>query len=309
MAKVLRYTESLDRQAKQHREKGLNLSKSMLIALGIVIIGAIISFSLNNFYISFVFFIVSIIIFSIVNKKNKDLNKHLRNFNRMKSGHDGEVKVIETLKKLPDSYYIINDFRITVNRRTSQIDHVVVGPTGIFAIETKNWQGTLYGKAENIHWKVVMPDGNSRNAYNPIKQNETHTRRMEELLKKFLGKNFYLESIVVLTHPNVKIMFESDIVPVLKPDKLCNYIESYNQLHLSETEVEQIKDLIMKKMKLDSNSASTTAKEIAVTTNGVSDVCARCGKKVTDRVREFCKKNPKRFGGKVYCYECQKRIK
>ena len=37
-----------------------------------------------------------------------------------------------------------------------------------------------------------------------------------------------------------------------------------------------------------------------------NNVCAICGKRVTEKVKQYCLSNPQRFGGKVYCYEHQK---
>lgn len=38
------------------------------------------------------------------------------------------------------------------------------------------------------------------------------------------------------------------------------------------------------------------------------DVCFTCGKKVTDKVKQYCLANQQRFGGRIYCYEHQKEI-
>ncbi|RYZ20761.1 MAG: hypothetical protein EOO16_15540 [Chitinophagaceae bacterium] len=62
----------------------------------------------------------------------------------------GEHKVAKTLESLPDEYFLINDFAISFspaihNRKENdyiksvQIDHILVGPSGVFLIETKNW--------------------------------------------------------------------------------------------------------------------------------------------------------------------------
>jgi hypothetical protein len=66
------------------------------------------------------------------------------------SGAIGENAVVSELKKLPDSYYVINDFSLEFsqpiyNRKENdkifsiQIDHILICPSGVFAIETKNW--------------------------------------------------------------------------------------------------------------------------------------------------------------------------
>jgi len=65
-------------------------------------------------------------------------------------GAIGEETAIEELQKLPDSFIIINDFKMTFNPsmyyrkenehiKSVQIDHVVVGSSGVFLIETKYW--------------------------------------------------------------------------------------------------------------------------------------------------------------------------
>ena len=52
----------------------------------------------------------------------------------------GEKVVAFILRMLPDDYYIFNDVYVEVGGRTTQIDHVVVSPFGVFVIETKNYR-------------------------------------------------------------------------------------------------------------------------------------------------------------------------
>lgn len=40
----------------------------------------------------------------------------------------------------------------------------------------------------------------------------------------------------------------------------------------------------------------------------ISASCAQCGKKVSDRVKNYCLSNTNKFAGKVYCYDHQKRL-
>src|SRR5690606_14483310 len=62
----------------------------------------------------------------------------------------GEQKVVKTLETLTDDYFLINDFNVSFSPalynkqendyiKSVQIDHILVGPSGIFIIETKNW--------------------------------------------------------------------------------------------------------------------------------------------------------------------------
>ena len=78
------------------------------------------------------------------------LNKGLRHVERFFKGARGEEKVSGILKSLPDSYHVFNDF---VAGRI-HVDHVVAGPAGVFAVETKYWRGRV--TAEDGH---ILLDG------------------------------------------------------------------------------------------------------------------------------------------------------
>lgn len=54
-------------------------------------------------------------------------------------GARGEERVSSILRGLPDCYHVFNDF-VAMG---VHVDHVVVGPAGVFAIETKFWRGTV----------------------------------------------------------------------------------------------------------------------------------------------------------------------
>jgi hypothetical protein len=79
-------------------------------------------------------------------------------------GAIGEQKVVNVLKNLSDDYILINDFICSFqppiyNRKENdyiksiQIDHVLVSPSGIFIIETKNWSGQSINNL-NLHSPV-----------------------------------------------------------------------------------------------------------------------------------------------------------
>ncbi len=83
-------------------------------------------------------------------KEIQFINTELENLNSLIYGSIGELYAIELFKKLPEKYYIINDYRRSFNppiynKRegdriySTQIDHIVIGPTGIYVIETKYW--------------------------------------------------------------------------------------------------------------------------------------------------------------------------
>ncbi|MDI3539637.1 MAG: hypothetical protein PWQ52_760 [Methanolobus sp.] len=96
----------------------------------------------------------------------------------------GELAVIENLCQLPDNYYLFNDLNLELNDyikfngsplKSAQIDHLVVGPTGIFVIETKNWSKN--------YTQSVFNDG----SYTPFDQ----IQRSSYLVYRYLNNKKY----------------------------------------------------------------------------------------------------------------------
>ncbi|MHA1492271.1 MAG: nuclease-related domain-containing protein [Promethearchaeota archaeon] len=93
--------------------------------------------------------------------------KVLANNQEAFAGAMGEEAVISVLSKLNDSYYVFNDITLALPQtifwkkhqeyiRSAQIDHLVIGPSGIFIIETKNWKpGTLKQTKFLPHFQVA----------------------------------------------------------------------------------------------------------------------------------------------------------
>ena len=143
------------------------------------------------FFILIIFFIII-----IKNRKSKPktsrkiyertyLNKEYKSyksFNEM-SGEFGERQIALILNSLPREYYhIFNDVYLYRNGTTNQIDHIVISPYGIFVIETKNFKGWIYGSDNSEYWTENMY-GKKYEFYNPIKQNYSHIRVLQQALK------------------------------------------------------------------------------------------------------------------------------
>ena len=64
----------------------------------------------------------------------------------MRKGAAGENAVAQILKDFPDNFCVINGLTTPFG----DLDHVVIGPTGVYIIDTKNWKGVVSadGKGE-----------------------------------------------------------------------------------------------------------------------------------------------------------------
>ncbi len=80
-------------------------------------------------------------LFMVVDRR---LNKFEKRRISFLKGAVGEMVVAHQLANLPDDYVVIND----VATPHGNLDHVVVGPTGVYVIETKNWRGLITGDGQ-----------------------------------------------------------------------------------------------------------------------------------------------------------------
>lgn len=147
---------------------------------------------MNNIYI-IVFFTAVVILYLV---------RLIIRYNYAKlKGKRGERQVAKRLMRLPDGYTIFNDVYILENGKSSQIDHVVLSPHGIFVIETKNYRGWIYGNEKDQYWIKNMY-GTKYQFYNPLLQNYSHVKALQSL---FGFPMQYFISIVVFTdHATLK---------------------------------------------------------------------------------------------------------
>lgn len=77
----------------------------------------------------------------------------LRRTENFYTGARGEERVSSILRNLPDRYHVFNDFVA----KGVHVDHVVVGPPGVFAIETKCWNGIVTVEGNEILVDGMLP--------------------------------------------------------------------------------------------------------------------------------------------------------
>jgi hypothetical protein len=92
-----------------------------------------------------------------------------------KSGLTGEKIVIKNISdKLSSDYSIFNDVLLADGKRKGDIDHLIVGPTGIFVIETKNSKEMV--SYDGYKWTGMTKDSSN--------QVEINAFRLKDILKK-----------------------------------------------------------------------------------------------------------------------------
>ena len=98
-------------------------------------------------------------------------------------GKDAEIYTSKLLSTLGHNYIIFNNliFDKLGVIKTTEVDHLVISPYGIFCVETKSHAGSVYGGARNREWKQYLR-GEAYPFYNPLFQNGNHAKALKQLL-------------------------------------------------------------------------------------------------------------------------------
>ena len=138
-------------------------------------------------------------------------------------GDIGERITTNHLKKLPEKDYVIFD-DVKLPESHGNIDHIVVGKTGIFVIETKNYLGHYI--IDGDEWFYKNDNGIQKSLSNPGKQAKKNSIH----LKKYLSYNgvrtfdLWINSIVAMTQYNITIQRKPKNYEILRPSDIPGFI-------------------------------------------------------------------------------------
>ncbi len=126
-----------------------------------------------------------------------------------------------------DTYRIINNVTISDGQGgTTQIDHIVVSPYGIFVIETKHYKGWIFGGERDRQWTQKIQGNHSQKFQNPLLQNYKHTECLRELLDLTADQ---VKSVVVFTGECTLKTRDKLPAHVTYPGSCVRYIKSHRE--------------------------------------------------------------------------------
>ena len=137
-----------------------------------------------------------------------------------RKGIQGEERVAGELSYLSDEFLLLNDVMLPGSR--GNIDHVVVGPTGVFTVETKNYSGKYVCYGDRWFFQGVRQKYDISSVSVQARNNATV---VADLLHSS-GFTVDVSPIIVFTHPSVQLWLHSPTVQVLKSGTICNYLLS-----------------------------------------------------------------------------------
>jgi Nuclease-related domain/Topoisomerase DNA binding C4 zinc finger len=217
------------------------------------------------------------------------------NFPKIK-GMAGEKQVARILNTLdPNEYILMNDLYLPKDDgKTTQIDHILIGPQGIFVIETKNYKGWITGSEHKQTWTQTNYKRKD-NFYNPIWQNAGHIKALQAAIGESLN-DVPIHSIIVFgRQAELKFTQPFKKATVMNSHQLLSHIkleESTNTNTLAYFNRQKIKHLLSQYILKDRRAQKEQSKkhvenlknaknehDLKISTN----ICPRCGSQLVMR--------------------------
>lgn len=197
-------------------------------------------------------------------RKTKEIQKKKNNEEiAQRKGAIGEYKIDIQLSQFPKNYRSLNDLFIKNPKAKtgySQIDHVLITPYGIFVIETKNYQGTIYGNREQKNWII---NGKFK-MLNPLIQNYGHIESLKLCLDRkyhelFISMVSFTKRCKLKVDPEFRKISSNELVICdLELSEYINRKISFLKLQnpvalLNDSEIEMIHHCLLNKNIVDAS--------------------------------------------------------
>ncbi|MCW4030015.1 MAG: NERD domain-containing protein [Candidatus Bathyarchaeota archaeon] len=168
---------------------------------------------------------------------------YLRRYHIYSGGLQGERNVADHLtRSLNDDYYLIND--LYLQGGGGDIDHVVLGPTGVFVLETKNWSGNITCNRDS--WQrsgKQIPSSPSQQ----VRRNAAKIRHIIDSSPDLHGLGVWVEGVVVFTNKHAMLHLYNPAVPIVMLPQLSRHISTHlSPRQLSRQELEALAKEVVK---------------------------------------------------------------
>lgn len=226
----------------------INLYLAYVITLPLIIYSALISYSYfqANQPSLTVIWISSVISIALITYMVFKLVKLLSRRNRIRLAYEGELVVGQELNQLMlHGYSVYHDFPAD----TFNIDHIIVGAKGVFAVETRTRsKGAVRNRSQEA---TVTYDGRMLTFadiadFETIEQAEQQADWLSKWLGAATGEPIAVRAVVTLPGWVVK-RTSADGIPVVNPGQFASLFEHIKPRPLSGTMLNHIKDHLEQK--------------------------------------------------------------
>ncbi|MEG2048051.1 MAG: NERD domain-containing protein, partial [Comamonas sp.] len=141
-------------------------------------------------------------------------------------GWRGERQVLRMIREglNPHVYADLHNVTLPTEGGSTQIDHLIFSPYGLFVLETKNLQGWIFGSERQAEWTQKIHKNHSQKFQNPLRQNYKHTQTVQALLGLPAEQ---VHSVVAFVGDS---QFKTEVPPqVLQGQAFIGYILQFQQ--------------------------------------------------------------------------------
>jgi hypothetical protein len=171
---------------------------------------------------------------------------YLRKYRIYNAGWAGEKQVAKLLSsRLSDDYFLIND--LYLHNGGGDIDHVVLGPSGVFVLETKNWSGDITCNGDE--WQRAGKGNFKGSPSLQVKRNAAKIKNLIDSSQAFRSLGVWVEGIVVFTNNHATFHLNNPTVLILKLPQLPSHITTHRSPNnFSRQQIEAIgKEILRQK--------------------------------------------------------------
>lgn len=162
--------------------------------------------------------------------------------NRMQSflkGAKGEEMAARELNMLPGEFTVFHGIDLikipSITNGITDLDHVVVGPNGVFVVETKNWSDDITIKNGTLLYAGLPP------TRPPLEQVKTEAKQLQEHLKSKADIDIEIKPILCFASNNLEQGEQGAVgVIICNANRLTNVIISHNEDCISDSTQQQI---------------------------------------------------------------------
>ncbi|WP_423800382.1 nuclease-related domain-containing protein [Neobacillus sp. SAB-20_R2A] len=225
-------------------------------------------------------------IYRSLNTRMELLSDDRWNYQKLKSGFEGELFFQSLTDKLQCNCFVLNDLLFELNGTTFQIDSLIIFQDIISLNEVKNFTGDFFYQDSKFY------DSNGKERKDPLVQLENCESMFRQLLEK-LGFKFTVIGKVVHVNPEFTLYQAPLKVPIIFPTQLNNYmrkleaapaalnskhrklVEKLLALHLAENPYTKLPAYEYGKMRKGLTCAKCLSFEVSVV--GQRCICGDCG--------------------------------
>lgn len=123
--------------------------------------------------------------------------RHMRH-SPQRIGKQGEKEIKKILGNMPEKGVVLSNLYFFNSSYSTEVDMVYIDKSGIYVVESKNYQGAVYGSWANDYWTQVVR-GKKYSFYSPIKQNKAHLRAVKKVVREGIDKFIPIYSLIAFS--------------------------------------------------------------------------------------------------------------